>query len=58
MTKNSGVTGKTIPQLTRSRIAEERKIMRDARTTAQQLKELDLRPGRSARERARLGERS
>lgn len=54
MSKNSGVTGKTVPQLSRANAAEGRKVMREARSSEKQLRELDLRPGRSARERARL----
>lgn len=54
MTRNSGVTGKTIPQLHRATDAARRKAERDERTPVVQLEILALRPGRSARERKRL----
>ncbi len=54
MSKNSGVQGKTVPQLARAMAAAKRKSRRDARTVAEQLAELDTRPGNSLRERGRL----
>lgn len=36
--------------------ANARRIVRDARTPMEQLKALDMRPGMSKRERARLGD--
>ena len=55
MSKGSGVAGKTIPQLHRAEAAAQRKAERDSRSTEEQLKLLDTRPGNSAKERARLG---
>jgi hypothetical protein len=54
VSKNSGVTGKTVEQLRRSKAAAIRQQERDAVSTEDQLKALDVRPGNSARERARL----
>lgn len=54
MSKNSGVSGKTVPQVIRYAAAVDRQEARDARSTEQQLALLDERPGNSARERARL----
>lgn len=54
MSKNSGVQGKTVPQLARSIAAGNRRERRDLRTDADQLGLLDERPGKSARERKRL----
>lgn len=54
MTKNSGVPGKTVPQLIRAQAAEVRKRERAARTDEYQLALLDTRPGDSRKERARL----
>jgi hypothetical protein len=54
MSKNSGVTGKTVPQVIRAQLAAERVLKRAERTPEQQLALLDTRPGNSARERARL----
>lgn len=54
MSKGSGVTGKTIDQLRRSKQAAIRQQERDLVTNEDQLKALDVRPGNSARERARL----
>lgn len=54
MSKNSGVSGKTVPQVIRYAAAVDRQEVRDARSTEQQLALLDERPGNSARERARL----
>jgi hypothetical protein len=58
MTFNSGVTGKTVNQLIRSKGAIARQKERDARSVEQQLALLDQRPGESKRERARLAESS
>lgn len=55
MSKNSGVTGKTVPQLARSIGALKRKEARANRSTAEQLALLDSRPGQALRERTRLG---
>lgn len=54
MTKGSGVTGKTVEQLRRSKHAAIRQQERDAVSTEDQLKALDVRPGASVRERTRL----
>lgn len=54
MSKNSGVSGKTVPQVIRYANAVDRQELRNERTTQQQLALLDERPGNSARERARL----
>lgn len=54
MSKNSGVKGKTIPQLHRSQAAEVRKRERESRSVDEQIALLDCRPGLSSRERARL----
>lgn len=54
MSKNSGIPGKTVPQARRAEGARNRQLDRALRTTEQQLALLDQRPGRSARERARL----
>jgi hypothetical protein len=54
MSKNSGVTGKTVPQLIRQRFAADRAAARAERTNEQQLALLDQRPGNATRERARL----
>ena len=54
MTKNSPIPGKTIPQAHRSQAAEVRQRDRGTRSAESQLALLDSRPGRSARERARL----
>lgn len=58
MSKNSGVPGKTIPQLLRSQAAAQRQGERDSRTTAEQFALLGARPGRSAKEHARLAARA
>lgn len=54
MSKNSGVSGKTVPQMIRYAKAVDRQELRNERTAQQQLALLDERPGNSARERARL----
>jgi hypothetical protein len=54
VTANSGVTGKTVLQLGRAQAAEGRKAIHSTRSVETQLRELDSRPGSSARERARL----
>lgn len=54
MSKNSGVNGRTVPQVMRYANAVDRQILRNERTTEQQLALLDQRPGNAARERARL----
>ncbi len=54
MSKNSGVTGKTVWQLVRQTAAAARIAARATRTNEEQLALLDQRPGNSARERARL----
>lgn len=54
MTTNSGVKGKTVEQLRRSKDAIERRILRSVTTTEEQLATLDGRTGESAREVARL----
>lgn len=56
MTKNSGITGKTVNDLVRAKAAELRKEARAGRTNEEQLALLDQRPGKSLRERARLAE--
>jgi hypothetical protein len=58
MTKNSGVSGKTIPQLIRAQAAEVRQRERASRSDAYQLALLDNRPGQSLRERRRLASAS
>lgn len=54
MTRNSGVTGKTVPQLLRAEAAAQRQSERESRSAANQLALLDSRPGQSVRERRRL----
>lgn len=54
MSKNSGVAGKTVPQLQRVQPAKDRQAARDARSADEQLALLDQRPGQSAKERRRL----
>lgn len=54
MSKRSGVKGKTVMQLARSQGAVKRQAQRDQRTPDCQLEMLDVRPGESCRERARL----
>ncbi len=54
MSENSGVKGKTVPQLHRAQAAEVRKRERESRSVDEQIALLDTRPGRSERERARL----
>lgn len=54
MSKNSGVTGKTVPQLARLIGAQARMVARAGRTTEQQLAVIEGRPGQSRRERRRL----
>lgn len=54
MSKNSGVNGRTVPQVMRYANAVDRQILRNERTTEQQLALLDQRPDNAARERARL----
>lgn len=54
MSMKSGFPGKTVVQLQRVEPAQKRQVLRDARSNAEQLAELDQRPGQSARERARL----
>jgi hypothetical protein len=51
MTRKSGVKGKTVRALARAQRAAQRKVLR---TPAEQLFELDHRPGEARRERARL----
>lgn len=57
MTKNSGVTGRTVNQVVRYANAVDRQAKRDERSDAEQLALLASRPGESRRERARLGAR-
>lgn len=54
MSKNSGVNGKTVPQLSRSQRAEGRRALRESRSIEKQLQELAVRPGLARRERLRL----
>ena len=54
MSKNSGVSGKTVPQLARSIAAAKRRDDRAARSTGDQLDLLQRRPGLSQREARRL----
>lgn len=54
MTANTGIKGKTVPQLSRVIRAQEQAVARSGRTAAQQLARLDERPGVAWRERARL----
>lgn len=54
MSRNSGVTGKTVFQLARSQAAAERQQRRALRSAEEQLVLLLLRQGVSARERKRL----
>lgn len=54
MSKNSGVQGKTVPQLARAIAAGKRMELRELRRDDEQLGLLALRPGQSRRERARL----
>lgn len=54
MSHKSGVPGKTVVQLQRVEPALKRQALREARSNAEQLTELDSRPGQAARERARL----
>ena len=54
MTANSGITGKTVDQAARTLAAMARQEIRDQRSPAEQLAELDSRPGESRRERKRL----
>lgn len=54
MSKKSPIPGKTPWQAARAEQAVDRKILRENRTTAEQLELLDQRPGKSAKERARL----
>jgi len=55
MTKTTGIKGKTVPQVIRTQAAEVRLRERAVRSAAEQLAVLDTRPGKSVRERARLG---
>lgn len=56
MSKNSGVPGKTVPQLARSIAAEKRRELREQRSPKEQLALLDARPGAARRERSRINE--
>jgi hypothetical protein len=54
MSKGTGIKGTTVPKLSRRNLAEGRQAVRADRSPEEQLRELDLRPGNSTRERARL----
>lgn len=56
MTTKSGVTGKTVDQLARSVAAAQRDVTYAARSAAEQITELNGRPGNATKERRRLAE--
>lgn len=56
MSKNSGVKGKTIPQLHRAQAAEVRKRARGSRSVDEQIALINARPGKSAKEISALRE--
>jgi hypothetical protein len=54
MSEHTGIKGKTPHALARANLAAARKTAREARTTDEQLAQLNQRPGNSERERGRL----